>query len=349
MIDRRGLLKTGMALTATLAAPHILSKRAEAQENTLFVNTWGGTIQAAEDAAYYKSFTEKTGVKIQPVSPVSFAKLKAVVQTGNYEFDVTTLNLVDFHQAMAENLVEPLDYTVINKSNLPEGGTIEEGIVSVLQATNLIYRKDKFPNGGPKSWADFWDVKKFPGKRGLYNQAVTSLEFALLADGVPKDKLYPLDEDRAYKKLNEIKPHITVWWTQGNQSESLIRDGEVDVMSIWNGRGQVVVDQGHPVEMVWNQAHADPNMYFAPKGTPRKKIAMQFLEHMIQAKPQAEFCNILPYGPSNPKAFEFMTKAAIAKAPTSPEHNSLIFKPDAKWLTPRLPQIKDRFAQWLAG
>ena len=349
MTNRRTILKAGVAVATTIAAPLVITQRAEAEDNILYINTWGGTIEAAENATFYKSFTAKTGIQIRTVSPVSLAKLKAQIQTGNYEWDVTTLNLVDFYQAMSENLVEPLDFTVINKNNIPEGGIIENAITSVLQGTNLIYRKDRFPNGGPQSWADFWNIKKFPGKRGLYNQAVTALEFALLADGVPKDKLYPLDMDRAYKKLDEIKPHITVWWTQGNQSESLIRDGEVDMMSIWNGRGQTVIDQGSPVEMVWNEAHCDVNTYFAPRGTPRKKLAMQYLEHTIQAKPQGEFCNILPYGPSNPKAFDFMTKEAIAKSPTAPDHARLTFTPDAKWLTPRIAQIKDRFAQWLAA
>ena len=85
------------------------------------------------------------------------------------------------------------------------------GITSYSLGTNLVYRKDKFPNGGPQSWADFWDVKKFPGSRCFYDRSFSCLAFALLADGVPADKLYPMDVDRAFRKMSEIKPHIKVW------------------------------------------------------------------------------------------------------------------------------------------
>src|SRR5215813_6795383 len=84
----------------------------------------------------------------------------------------------------------------------------EYGITSYSLGTNLVYRKDKFPNGGPQSWADFWDVKKFPGSRCLYDRSFSCLAFALLADGVPTDKLYPMDVDRAFRKMSELKPHI---------------------------------------------------------------------------------------------------------------------------------------------
>ena len=344
-LDRRSILKAGVA-TALIAAPFV--KRAESQENILYVNTWGGTWTAAERAAYYDSFTAKTGIQIKTVEPVSFAKVKAQVQSGNYEFDVTNVNTIDFLQATSENLVEPLDFSIINKANIPEGGIIENGISAVILGTNLVYRKDKFPNGGPQSWADFWDVKKFPGKRSLYNQAVTAIEFALLADGVDKDKLYPLDIDRAFKKLDQIKPHITVWWTQGNQSETLIKDGEVDMIGMWNARGQNVIDGGAPVTMVWNQAHSDGGAWFAPRGTPRKVAAMKFLEYTIQPEPQGKFCDRLPYGPTNPKAFDFMSAASREKSPTSPEHAKLSYSPDTRWLVPRIAQIKERFSQWVA-
>src|SRR5207247_9117368 len=104
-------------------------------------------------------------------------------------------------------------------------------------------------------WVDCVDVQKFPGSRGLcINDSPRTLIFALIADGVPADRLYPLDIDRAFKKLNEIKPHIKVWWREGNQSQQLIRDGELYMMSIWNGRATELKQAGVPVELVWNGA-----------------------------------------------------------------------------------------------
>src|SRR5437868_3754900 len=153
------------------------------------------------------------------------------------------------------------------------------GVASNIQGTNLCYRADKFRDGGPKSWVDFWDVKKFPGSRGLcINDSPRTLIFALLADGVPADRLYPLDIERAFKKLNEIKPHIKVWWREGNQSQQLIRDGEVDMMSIWNGRATELKLAGVPVELVWNGAVRSTSTWCVLKGAPNRKLAWEFIQ-----------------------------------------------------------------------
>ena len=342
-ITRRRALICGAAL---ITAPSIMTRVAEAQEKVVYVNTWGGAWTAAEEVAFYKPFTEKTGIPVKPVSPVSIAKVKAAVQTKNYDFDITD---AEYYQAEVEDLVEPLDFSVINKAALPAGMIRNNGMADVVLGTNLVYRKDKFPNGGPQSWADFWDVKKFPGNRALYNRPVTMVEYALLADGVPKNKLYPLDIDRAFKSLDKIKPHIKVWWTQGNQSESLIRDGEVDMIAMWNARAQLMIDNGEPLHMVWNETHLEGGCVYVLKGTPRAKYAFQYMDFCAQAKPQAEFCNRLNYGSPNPEALKYMSKEAIAKSPTSPEHIEQGYFADLEWLQPRVAALKERFAQWLAS
>jgi putative spermidine/putrescine transport system substrate-binding protein len=345
MIARRTFLKT--AVVATALAP-VAARRAAAQDNTLNVNTWGGSWTAAEDAAYFKPFTEKTGIKINTVTPVSFAKLKAQVQTRSYEWDVSTINPPELRQAELEGLLEPIDWSLVNKATLTPTQVYSQGVGAVALATGLAYRKDKFPGGGPKSWADFWDVKRFPGTRCLFNRSFTTMSFALLADGVPRDRLYPMDMDRAFRKLTEIKPHIKVWWTQANQSQQLVRDGEVDMIAIWNARANELAEQGVPLEFVWNQAESYTTNWFVPKGTPRAKNAWRFIDFAVQPKPMADFCNRLSYGPLNPKAFDFIKPEQAQKMPTFPEHLKVGFTPDPAWLGQNLAQIRERFTQWLA-
>jgi putative spermidine/putrescine transport system substrate-binding protein len=343
-IDRRSFLQVGA--TAIMLAP-VAARRAAAQENTITVNTWGGSWTAAEEVAYFKPFTEKTGIKVTTVAPVSFAKLKAQVQTRNYEWDVSTINPPEVKQAELEGLLEPIDWSVVNKANFGPNQIASHSIGGVALATGLAYRKDKFPGGGPKSWADFWDVKHFVGTRSLYNRSFTSLSFALLADGVAADRLYPMDLERGFKKLDQIKPHIKIWWTQANQSQQLIRDGEVDMMAMWNARANELAEQGLPVEFVWNQAESYGSNWFVAKGTPRAKNAWRFIDFAAQAKPQADFCMRLSYGPLNPKAFELIPADQARKMPTYPEHLKIGFTPDAAWLGPNLPKIRERFSQWL--
>jgi len=90
-------------------------------------------------------------------------------------------------------------------------------------------------------------VKKFPGRRALRNHPIATLEAALMADGVAPDKLYPLDVDRAFRKLEEIKPNVTVWWTSGAQSAQLLTTAEVDMVMAWNGRITALTKEGAKV------------------------------------------------------------------------------------------------------
>jgi putative spermidine/putrescine transport system substrate-binding protein len=349
-LGRRRLLQaSGAAIAGATFGPLLLAERTIAQTRTIYVNTWGGSWTAAEEAAYFKPFTAATGIAVRTVAPVSFAKLKAQVTSGNYEYDVTEINQTEWLRAEREGLVEPIDWTIVQKDKLFPDAVFANGISYCALGTNLCYRKDKFPNGGPRSWADFWDVKKFPGTRSLYNSAPRTLFFALLADGVPPDKIYPFDLDRAFRKLDQIKPHIKVWWTQGNQSQQLIRDGEIDMMAIWNARASELAAQGLPVELVWNGAHISITMWGVAKGAPNRKLAWEFIQFAVQPRQQAEFCSRLFYGPTNPKAYEFVKPEVARQMPTYPENARQAVIANAEWEGANAAMLQERFTQWLAS
>src|SRR6476660_5555192 len=241
---RRFLQRAGIAAAL---GPLIITDRTIAQTRTLYVNSWGGSYTAAQDAAFFKPFTAATGIQIRTVTPVAYGKIKAQVQSRTYEFDMTSVNSMQWLRASREGLAEPIDWTIVKKDALPPSAIVADGygIAQNILGTALCYRSDKYRDGSPSSWADFWDVKKFPGSRSLcLSDSPRTLIFALLADGVPRDQLYPLDIDRAFKKLDQIKPHVKVWWRDGTQSQQLIRDGEVDMMSIWNARASELKQQG---------------------------------------------------------------------------------------------------------
>ena len=350
---RRGFLRlTGASAAAAALGPLLITERTIAQTRTLYVNSWGGSYTTAQEAAYFKPFTAATGIQIRVITPVSYARVKAQVQTGSYQFDMTSVNSMLWLRASREGLAEPIDWNMVKQDALPPGAVVANGhgIASNIQGTNLCYRSDKFPNGGPKSWADFWDVEKFPGPRALcVNDAPRSMIFALLADGVPRDKLYPLDIDRAFKKLDRIKPHIKVWWREGNQSQQLIRDGEVDIMSIWNARASELKERGVPVELVWNGAVRSTSTWCVLKGAPNRKLAWEFINFASQAKPQAEFNSRLYYGPIHPGAYQLIPPQIAVQLPTYAKNLSVSVKEDEEWEADRISQIEERFAQWLAS
>lgn len=349
---RRFLQKAGAAAAAAALGPLIITDRTIAQTRTLYVNSWGGSFTAAQEAAYFKPFTALTGIQIRTVTPVSYARIKAQVQAGRYEFDMTSVNSMQWLRASREGLAEPIDWAIFKRGTLPAEAIVANGhgVASNIQGTNLCYRRDKFPDGGPRSWADFWDAGKFPGARALcINDSPRTLIFALLADGVPADRLYPLDIDRAFKKLDQIKPHIKVWWREGNQSQQLIRDGEVDMMSIWNGRASELKEAGVPVELIWNGAVRSTSTWCVLKGAPNRKLAWEFIQFSAQAKPQAEFNRRLYYGPTNPAAFEFIPHDIAVVLPTYSENLAVSIREDDEWEADRIVALEERFTQWLAS
>ena len=342
-MSRRNVLALGAG--AALAAPFV--NTAPAQTRTVYVNSYGGVWETSWKKAFFDPFTAQTKIQVKTVPGVSFAKLKAQVQTRNFDWDVVNLGDVEYAQAVIEGLLEKVDRVAAKVDELPPQIVREYGITSYSLGTNIVYRKDKFPNGGPQSWADFWDAKRFPGPRCMYDRSYTCLAFALLADGVPVDKLYPMDLDRAFRKLSELKPHIKVWWREGSQSQQLIRDGEVDMIAMWSARAIDLIEDKVPVELVWNQAEIYHSNLLVPRGDPNAKAAWEFCNFVAQAKPQAEFAMMLPYGPANPGARALMTEARLRQTPAWPDHIKMSFQHDAAWLAPRLAQIRERWTQWL--
>ena len=343
-MSRRRALALGAG--ALLGAPAFM-RAARAQGGTVYVNSYGGVWESSWRKAFFEPFTAQTGIAVKTVPGVSFAKLKAQAQTRHFEGDVVNLGDVEYAQAVLEGLLEKVDKEAAKTDQLPPHMVREYGITSYSLGTNLVYREDKFPNSGPRSWADFWDVKRFPGNRCLYDRSFTCLAFALLADGVPPEQLYPMDIDRAFRKMSEIKPHIKVWWREGSQSQQLIRDGEVDMMAMWSARAVDLIDDKVPLEIVWNGAEIYYANLLVPKGDPNAKAAWQFCNFVAQAKSQANFAMLLPYGPANPDARALMSEARLRQTPAWPENEKVAFKHDAAWIAPRLAQLRERWTQWL--
>jgi putative spermidine/putrescine transport system substrate-binding protein len=346
LMSRRAALTLGAG--CILGAPAVIGA-ARAQRATVYVNSYGGVWETSWKKAFFDPFTAQTGIEIKTVPGVQFARLKAEVMTGNYEYDLCNLGDSEFAQAKHEGLLEPVDKTAAKTEQLPQQLVREFSIVSYSLATNIVYRKDKFPNGGPQSWVDFWDVRKFPGPRCLFDRSFTCLAFALLADGVPKDRLYPMNLDRAFRKMDEIKPHIKVWWRDGAQSQQLIRDSEVDIIAMWNARAIDLIEDGVPLELIWNGAELYWSNLIVPKGDPNAKAAWQFAGFVAQAKQQADFAMLLPYGPANPAARAFIPEARLRLTPAWPGNEQVMFEHDTGWLAPRLAEIRERWTEWMTG
>ncbi|WP_187395125.1 ABC transporter substrate-binding protein [Pigmentiphaga aceris] len=345
---RRRILQASAGAGAALMLP----AGVHAQAKRLIVSDPGGPYTDAYRKAFYDPFFKETGTVVVNVAresqPVSL--FTAMVQTKNYIWDATILTLSsDIPILESRGLLEPIGLKADEFPGIMPEAIRPDWLGVDVYATTMAYRTDKFGANGPKTWADFWDVQKFPGRRSLRRNALDTLEQALMADGVPADKLYPMDLDRAFKSLDKIKAHISVWWTSGAQSTQLIQSGEVDMISTWNGRSQSAIDGGAPVAINWNQGLYSIEGWGIPKGTPRADIAKQFVRFCGDAKRQAMFTDLLAYGPTNLKAYDSIAPARAALLPTAAPNIAGMVLPSPQWWNDNRTKATERFNAWLLG
>ena len=317
--DLVGTVLAGLAFVALTAAP------TAAAEQITFVSQ-GGAYQKAQTIAILDPAAKKLGITINQDSvPEAWPIMRSQVASGKPTWDVVDTPTNFCIRGGAQGIVEKLDFSKIpNAAAMPEAYRNDYSVAYEFYSSVLGYSTKKYPDAAaaPKTWADFWDVKKFPGRRALRNHPLATLEAALMADGVAPDKLYPLDVDRALRKLEEIKPHITVWWTSGAQSAQLLNDGEVDMVMAWNGRVSALIKEGAKVGYTYNQGILQNTSLCILKGAPNLATAVKFLNEAVDPVHQANLPLHIDYGPANPKAFDtnVISEARAKELPSAPEN-----------------------------
>lgn len=342
-MQRRTVLRTGAAAAAALAMPAIV----RADPKVLYVNSQGGSWEAAARKNLFDPFTKATGIAIKTATGASFAKLALQARSGVYEFDIETVGAPNVIQAMNANLLEPINYSVLGRDTVPSNLILENAVCNHAYSTNICFNTTKFAPGSIKTWKDFWDQQRFPGPRSLGRELSQTIVFALLADGVPRDKLYPIDLDRAFRSLDKIKNSVRVWWTTGPQIRELLGGGEVNLASIWHAHGVALRKTGAPVEIVWNEFTMDRTYWIVSKGTPRADYAWEFVKFALQPKNNAGFCVDGAYGPVNPAAFQYLTPEQTVNMPTNPKYASGAIEFDGRQMGNVMTEAERRFQRWL--
>ncbi|NRF07082.1 ABC transporter substrate-binding protein [Agrobacterium pusense] len=284
------------AFIALLAATVGLASNAFAAD--MVFTSWGGTTQDAQKQHWADTFSAASGTNVTQDGPTDYGKLKAMVESNGVAWDVVDVEGDYAVQAGNAGLLEKLDFSVIDKSKLDPRFVTDYSVGSFYYSFVIGCNKDAV-DACPKSWADLFDLAKFPGKRTFYKWSAPGvIEAALLADGVAADKLYPLDLDRAFKKLDTIKSEI-VWWDSGAQSQQLLASAEAPFGSFWNGRLTALAQTGVSVETSWTNNITAADALVVPKGTKNKDAAMKFIANATSAKAQADFATTTGYAPIN--------------------------------------------------
>ncbi|MBN1942757.1 MAG: ABC transporter substrate-binding protein [Phycisphaerae bacterium] len=319
---------------------------------TLRISTHGGAYRESQEKAFFQPYSKITGITVVVETQEAnlYDKLKADVSSNQERWDVVfTVGYVIF-RAMHDGLLEPIDYSVVNKDNLLPWAANSLGVAGVVYSTVLSYNTNAFPDAEnrPTCWRDFFDVKRFPGPRSLREGPAGNLEIALLADGVDPDKLYPLDVERALRKLDEIKPYIKVWWKKGSEPPKRLAEGDVVLSSAYNGRIWAARQAGAPLQIEWNQGLLDSAWWVVPKGLPedRRRRAMHFIAFASRAEPQANQARIITYGPTNIYAVGKMPEDMQDDLPTEEENLKKQIRLDNEWWAENENAVLKRWNEW---
>jgi putative spermidine/putrescine transport system substrate-binding protein len=264
------------------------------------------------------------------------------------EWDLTEMGGADMIEGVKNNWLTEIDWSVVDPDNkLPAIARQKFGMVTSTFSTVIAYRTDKFGGKKPQSWADFWDLKAFPGPRALQDSPVQNLEFALLADGVPADKLYPLDVERAFKKLDQIKKSVVTWWSTGAQQVQLLVDGEAVMGTVWNGRVPPLKKEGKPVDIIWNGGALQLSYWAVPKGAKNPKEAMRYMATRLDPEKGAELVKDSPYPGFAPGLIEKLSEDVAKLLPIHPDNVKLQYTFSPEYWSEHRPKLTERWAAWL--
>ncbi|WP_339499893.1 ABC transporter substrate-binding protein [Pseudomonas canadensis] len=343
------------SLNKCLAIALVLSAATTlAQARDLTVVGFGGATQEAFDKAYFKPFAAQSGKPVvQDTYGGGLAKQKAMVESRNPTWDLVQMDQNEMELACEQGLLEDLDHKQLK--NAPEVNPEAFstcGVGAFVWSEVMTYDPKKFGADGPKSWADFWNVKKWPGKRGLRKQARMTLEIALMADGVVPTDVYKVlatkqGQDRAFAKLDEIKPYIQ-WWETGAQPLEWLAAGNVAVTAAYNGRIAIANQQGSNFPLIWQQQLYSMDYWTIIKNTPNKDQSYKLLDYILSSKAQAEFAHAIPYGIVNTKASAALDAKTVDALPNAPANMKDALLLDTPFWVNYEEDLMNRFTRWVA-
>lgn len=349
-ISRRHFNRNLLLLGAASVLPFGMGGRAFAAGNLVVAN-WGGDAVPAFEKSF-GGFGQVAGLalKIDGSGPTEGA-LKTQVNSGAVRWDVCDGEMYSSYRLGRDKFLAPIDFGIVDRSLIGYGDVHDFGLANYSYSYVIGYDHEQFGKNPPKSWADFWDVKKYPGKRTLYKWMSANLECALLADGVPPEQLYPLDVDRALRKIEELLPHIATHWSTGAESQQLIRDGEVSMAQLWHTRAELVKnDTGGRIDWSFDGGIVSPSVWMVPKNNPAgAKAAMQFIAYALRPEVQARLMEVYNMGPVNLAANELLSPQLQAINPTAPDNLKKQVSLNNKWHAEHYGETLERYLALIGG
>ena len=327
--------------------------KTEEPPKPLTVVGWGGSSQRAHRNAYWTSFVVHTGIQLhEDTWHGGIDVLRQKARSGDW--DVVQVEVEELLLGCAEGLFEPMNWHALGgREAFIEPSVQDCGVGAMVWSQLFGYDAERMPNG-PRNWAEFWDVQRFPGRRGLRRTPKYTLEFALMADGVAPDDVYKVlrtdaGVDRAFRKLDELRPHV-VWWTSISQVPELLKSGQVVASVASPGRLLVANrDENRHFKVVWDGNIYAVDFWVIMKGSQRKSQALRLVQYMKQPEHEARLAHFIPTGLSNRQAIASLEPALLVDTPSNARNLARAVELDAQFWVEHSSSLTQRFEAWLAS
>jgi len=337
----------------------------------LVIASWGGVYSQSQDEAVVRPFTRATGIEVtRKVYAGGLDDLRAQARSGEGVWDVVDVEFADAEEGCNEGLFQKLslelpaapDGTAASADFLP--GTLHPCAVGSLAWSMVIAYSNGRGNARaddekPASLQDFFDIERFPGRRGLRRSPMINLEWALLADGVAPANVYDLLRSeagiaRAFAKLDSIRDEI-VWWDDAGEPGGLLSSGRVAMTSTFNAPifNDIVIRQ-KPFALIWDRQVWDIDLWAVPAAAPNPEAALQFVRFATGTEPLARQTRWIPYGPVRRSAAAQVGGYVHAEVemtpflPTTAENFETALRNDALFWRENGTALVERFNAWLA-
>ncbi len=341
-------------LSALQVSLLVAASCATASAQSITVVAFGGEGQASQAPAYYEPFEKATGAKVVAAEyNGELGKVKSMVNTNSVQWDVVQVESPELERGCAEGIFEKLDYSkIMPRDAFIDSAAHDCGVGTIVWSVVMAYNTDKIKDA-PSTWADFWNVQKYPGKRALRKGAKYNLEFALMADGVPAKDVYtvlgsPEGVDRAFKKLDEIKSNIQ-WWESGAQPQQYLVAGDVVMSSAYNARVTTAVKKDNrPLALVWPESIYALDYWAIPKGSKNTDLAQKFIQVASESKNLIHYSELMPYGPTTKESVQNLPPALAETLPSSEKNMEHALALDVDFWTDYGESLEQRYNAWVA-
>jgi putative spermidine/putrescine transport system substrate-binding protein len=332
--------------TAVLAAVGVIlfvGAAPAADPAEVVIASYGGSFQDAQTRAFFEPFAKATGAKVIGTTGTGYAKVKAMVTSGNITWDVVSADAAAYENEAKDGLLQPIDYSIVKADGIPAEFRTEYGVGYMTFAENMAWNEDKFPNG--LTPAQFFDPK-VKARRVMLAVPYYNLEFALLADGVKPAELYPLDVERGLKVIGRVKDQI-VGFKPPSDVQALIQQGEVDVAFAPGGRVNNAIKAGANWTYGWDASVTVVEYWAVVKGATHAAEAMKFINFAVQPEQQAELPRHIFYGPTNVDALKLIDPALAKDLPGNPENEKFGGVLNSKWWNENLESVQTRWNTYI--